>query len=398
MELGFVNLLLVMTIAFAAPLALGLVPALRVPAVVVELVLGIVAGPAVLGWIERDEAIAVLSTLGLALLLFLAGLEIEFDALRGDVLRLAVFGFALSFALGLAVGLALAAAGLVSDAVFVAIVLTATSLGVVVPVLKDGGEAGSAFGQLVIAAATIADVATIVLLSLLFSRETTGAAAQLLAFGTLAGAIVVLALAIRGARMLGPISAVLRRLQDTTAQIRVRGAVLLLVGLVALATELGLELILGAFLAGALIGAVDRDERMTHPALRSKLDAVGFGVFIPVFFVASGLQFDLAALGDPGTLAQVPVFLAALVAVRGVPALLYRPLVSRERVAAAALLQATSLPFIVASTAIGRELGVVEASEQAALIAAGLLSVVLFPAGAVALLSGRRAVPAAVRT
>ena len=179
------------------------------------------------------------------------------------------------------------------------------------------------------------------------------------------------------------------RLQDTTAQIRVRGAFVLLVGFVALAATLGLEAILGAFLAGALLTLIDRDRAMTHPQFRHKLEAVGFGVFIPVFFVSSGVRYDLDALTSSGsTLARVPIFLVALLVVRGLPALLYRPLLDGRRVAVAGLMQATSLPFIVAGTAIGQELGLVSAGSAAALVAAGLLSVLLFPALSLTLLRG----------
>ena len=180
------------------------------------------------------------------------------------------------------------------------------------------------------------------------------------------------------------------RLQDTTAQIRVRGAFALLVGLTALATNLGLELILGAFLAGSLLKLVDRGELLVDEHLRGKLEAVGFGVFIPVFFVATGINYDLDALGDPATLVQVPIFLAALLLARGLPALLYRRMLSGREVVVAGLLQATSLPFIVAATAIGSELGAIEAGTAAAFIAAGLLTVVVFPALSLTLLGGRR--------
>ena len=386
MEIDFTNLLVVTAIAFTAPLLLGLAPALRVPAVVLEIVAGIVVGPSGLGWVEVDEAITVLSVVGLAMLLFLAGLEIELRELRGPLLRASLVGFAVSFALAVLIAVGLDLGGLVTDPLFVAIVLSATSLGIVVPVLKDTGEVGSMFGQLVIAAATIADFATIILLSLLFSRESTSATAQVVLLVALFASVAVVALVVAGFEHLRPVRDVLRRLQDTTAQIRVRGAFLLLVGFVALATELGLEVILGAFLAGAMVTLVDRDKEMTHPQLRSKLDAVGYGVFIPVFFVASGIEFDLGALGDPGTLARIPVFVAALAVVRGVPAVLYRRLLEASRVPVAGLLQATSLPFIVAATAIGRDIGVVSPENQAALIAAGLLSVVLFPTLALVLL------------
>ena len=389
MELEFTNLLIVCAVAFTAPLALGLAPAVRLPAVVLEIVLGIVVGPSVLGWVEVDDPVAVLALVGLAFLLFLAGLEIDFHRLRGRALRVAGAGFAVSFALALIAGAALEAGGLVDDAVFVAIALSATSLGIVIPVLKDRGESGTSFGQLVIAGATIADFATIILLSLLFSRDGHSTTATLLLLGSLAAVVLAVGVAIAGAERIRGLSATLRRLQDTTAQIRVRGAFLLLVGLTALATELGLEVILGAFLAGAVVTLVDMDREMTHPEFRRKLDAIGFGVFIPVFFVTSGVRYDLDALLDSSSaLATVPIFLAALVVIRGLPALLYRPLIGSERVLPAALLQATSLPFIVAATAIGLELDVVDAAQAASLIAAGLLSVVLFPAAAVARLRG----------
>src|SRR5919204_473606 len=180
---------------------------------------------------------------------------------------------------------------------------------------------------------------------------------------------------------------VLRRLQDTTAQIRIRAAFVLLVGLVALATELGLEVILGAFIAGAIISLVDLDRAMTHPDFRRKLEAAGFGVFIPVFFVTTGVKYDLDALtAHASTLLHVPIFLAALVVVRGLPALLYRSVIPRERLPVAVLMQATSLPFIVAATAVGLALHVVTPANAAALIAAGLLSVVIFPAASLVLL------------
>jgi Kef-type K+ transport system membrane component KefB len=385
-DLAFTNLLIVVAVGFAAPLALGLAPRVRVPSLVLEILAGIAVGPALLGWVEIDRPVEVLSVIGLAYLLFLAGLEIEFPKLRGRVLRVALLSFAVSFALAVALGLVLSAVGLAEEPLFLAIVLTATSLGVVVPVLKDAHEVASPFGQLVIAAATIADFATVILLSLFFSGESGSAA---MTVGLLAALLVVAVLtgvAITRVERVRRVRDTLIRLQDTTAQIRVRGAFVLLIGLVAMAIDLGLEVILGAFIAGAVLTLVDRDEHMTHPGFRSKLETTGFGVFIPVFFVTTGVAYDVDALADAETLLKVPVFLAVLLAVRGLPALLYRTAVTPGRVTPAALLQATSLPFIVAATAIGTETGAVSAANAAALIAAGLLSVVLFPSLALTLL------------
>jgi Kef-type K+ transport system membrane component KefB len=395
---SFSGLLIVTAVAFGAPFVLGLFPRVRLPSVVLEIVAGIVVGPSVLGWVHVDQTIAVVATLGLAFLLFLAGLEIDFARLRGPVLKLTAIGYAVSFAIALVVAGGLRAAGLVHAPLLVAITLAATSLGVLIPVLKDAGESGSTFGQLVIAAGSIADFAAIILLSIFFTGEG-GTGATLLLIGSLLALAGVVLFAVRGAERSPRIRADLQRLQDTTAQIRVRGAMVLLVAFAATAEQLGLEVILGAFAAGAILTLLDRDQAMTHPQFRGKLEAVGFGLFIPVFFVTTGVRYDLGALfGSASTVVMVPIFLAALLAVRGLPALLYRRLLGDRKAAIAGLLQATSLPFIVAATAIGVDLGVIDAATSAALIAAGLLSVAIFPAAGLALLSPRAGTQAASRT
>jgi Kef-type K+ transport system membrane component KefB len=366
---------------------------------VLELVAGIVIGPSVLGWVEIDVAIEVLALVGLALLLFLSGLEIEFERLRGRKLGLTAVGFAVSFGIALVAAFALDAAGQADTPLLVAIILVATSLGVVVPVLKDSGQAASDLGQLVIAAASIADFGAVILLSLFFSREASSTTTKLVLLGGFLLVAAAFLVTIAGAERSRRISDALLRLQDTTAQIRIRGAFLLLVAFVALAERFGLEIILGAFLAGAVLSLVDSDRSMTHPAFRSKLEAVGFGVFIPVFFVASGVRFDLGALfASVSGAARVPLFLAVLLLVRGLPALVYRPLLGPRHVAVAALLQATSLPFIVAASMIGIELGLVDEATGAALIAAGLLSVLFFPLIALTLLRGSDRAPSEAPT
>ena len=395
-EVSFTALAAVMAVAFLTPLLLGLLPRSPVPSVVVEVVLGIVLGPAVLGWVEADEVVRIIAIVGLAFLLFLAGLELDLRRLRGPVLRLGLVGFAASLVLAGLVGFGLDAAGLVEDPLLAGLILTATSLGLVIGVLKETDQASTATGQLVIVGASIGDVAAIVLLSVLFSAEGSGAGAQLVLlveYVLLVGAIALaVALAGRSAR----VAATLVRLQDTTAEIRVRGAVLLVVVLVVLAERFGLETILGAFVAGALVGLIDRDEVMNHPQFRPKVEAVGYGFVVPVFFVASGVTFDLDALLDgPSTLALVPLLLACLLLVRGVPALLYRSMTGTRGALAAGLLQATSLPFIVAATMIGEELGAIAPGTSAAFVGAGLLSAIVFPAVAVGLLSSPPAPAAA---
>jgi Kef-type K+ transport system membrane component KefB len=392
-EVSFGGLLVVAAIAVCAPLVVGLVRWIRVPAVVLEILAGIAVGPSGFGWVEVDLPIEIIAVVGLAFLLFLAGLEIDVAGLRGPVLRRAGLGFALTLALGVVAGVAFHAAGDVKSPLLIAVALSATSLGLVVPVLKDAGQVDQPVGQLTIAGASVADFGAIVLLSLLFSEMAASVGSTL----TLLGLFVVLAaaagLALAGVEHSVRLSAVLVRLQDTTAEIRVRLAVVLLVGFVTLAEHLGLEIILGAFLAGAILNMVDKDTA-THPHFRMKLEAIGYGFVIPVFFISSGPRFDLDALLDsPSAFVKVPLFLLALLVVRGVPAALYVGEVGRRKAVAAGLLQATSLPFLVTATQIGVSLGEIRPDTAAALVTAGLLSVVAFPLMALSLLGGRESVP-----
>ena len=385
-DVSFTNLLIICAVAVAAPMLVGLLPWLRIPAVVLEIVTGIILGPSVLGWLHVDLPVQILALFGLAFLLFLAGLEIDTRRLRGRVLLLAGAGYLITLVLGSAAGFGFHAVGWVGQPLLLAIALSATSLGLVVPVLKDAGSVEGAVGQTAIAAASVADFAAIVLLSLFFSTSggTTGAKVVfLVAFAAVVAATGLTVAAAGRSRRLGD---VLIRLQDTTAEIRVRFAVVLLIAFTALAERFGLESILGAFLAGAVVGMVDRDAT-SHPNFRTKLEAIGFGFLVPVFFVASGVRLDLRdLLSHPAALARVPLFLIALLVVRGVPALLSLRTAGPRATAAVGLLQATSLPFIVTATQIGLELGQISAVTAAALVCAGLLSVLLFPPLALALL------------
>jgi Kef-type K+ transport system membrane component KefB len=383
---SFTGLLVVAVVAVGAPLLVAVVPWLRVPAVVLEIVAGIVLGPSGLGWVKVDLPIQILAVIGLAFLLFLAGLEIDVAGLRGAVLRRAGAGFGLTLALGLLVGLGFHAAGYVKSPLLIAVALSATSLGLVVPVLKDAGQVERPLGQLTIAGASVADFGAIVLLSLLFSEMAASVGSTLTLLGLFAVLVLAAALALARINRSVRFDAVLVRLQDTTAEIRVRLAVVLLLGFVALAEHLGLETILGAFLAGAILNLVDKDS-MSHPNFRLKLEAIGYGFVVPVFFIASGLRFDLdALLKSPSAFLKVPLFLLALLVVRGAPAALYAPEVGRRGAVAAGLLQATSLPFLVTATQIGVTLGQIRGDTAAALVSAGLLSVVIFPLVALGLL------------
>src|SRR5919199_2279179 len=280
---------------------------------------------------------------------------------------------ALVAALALIVGFGLRAGDLVKSPLLVAIILSATGLGVILPILKDAGETSTPFGQVIVAGASIAEVTPIVLLSLFFSGKAGGIGAKLVLLIGFALFVLAVGVAILGAQRSMRVSQTLVALQDTTAEIRVRGAFLLLALFVVLASKFGLEAILGAFLAGATLKLVDRDEGMTHAFFHRKLEAAGFGIFVPLFLVA-------------------------LLLVRALPALLYRPLAERRsQLVAGGLLQATSLSIPVVAGQIGVDLGLIRPTNYVALVAAGLISVIVFPLVSLTLLRGGRDVePSAV--
>jgi Kef-type K+ transport system membrane component KefB len=377
----------VAAVAAAAPLVFDLLPLPKVPPMVTEILAGIVIGPHVLKIAEVDGPVVVLSQIGLVFLFFLAGLEIAFDAEGRRNLRLVGLAFVASLALAVAVAHLFEAVDLVEAPLLVSIVLAATAFGIVVAVLSDARETGSHFGQLVIAAASVADFGTVILLSLFFSTKGSGVEATILLLAMFAGFVAIVGLALWRASAWESLTKAVGRMQETTAQIGVRIAFVLLIALVFLADEFGLEVVLGAFLAGAMVSLLDREAAVERSGLKAKLEGVGFGVFIPVFFVASGMKLNLDELFESASSAAlVPAVLAALLLVRAAPAMVYRRELGGRAAFAAGLLQATSLPFIVAASQIGVELHKISEATAAGLIAGGVLSVLLFPALALALL------------
>src|SRR5689334_3794329 len=383
-DVAFVNLLGVLVIAAVAPLAAAFLPRLRIPAVVLEILLGVAVGPHALDWLRPDLVVQIVALLGLSMLLFLAGLEVDVKEWRGRLLGLIAVGYALSLLIGWTAGVALDAAGWIKDPVLLAVTLSATSLGLVVAVLKDARLLDSTVGRTTIAAASLADFAAVVLLSILFSTDGRSTSSRLTLLLLFAGLIALVAVAATVSARSAKLADVLVMLQDGTAEIRVRAAVLLMVGFVVLAEKVGLESILGAFMAGAVVAALDRDAT-SHPNFRLKLEAVGFGFLVPVFFVTSGMRLDVGGLlQSPSDLLRVPVFFVLLLVARGVPALLFSRELGRSGTLATGLLLATSLPFIVTATQIGLLTGRMSETTATALVCAGLLSVLVLPSLAIA--------------
>lgn len=376
-----------MAAATAAPLLVDLLPLPAIPPIVTEIIAGIIIGPELLNIVDITAPLEVFADVGLVFLFFLAGLEIAFDARDERHLAMVLAAFAASLALALAVGAVFDIAGLAESPGLVGIVLAATSFGIVAAILKDARETQSRFGQLVIAAASIADFATVILLSLFFSGNGSGIESTIVLLALFAGLVVVVGVVLVGASSSVRLSEAVRRLHETSAQMGVRITFLLLAGLVLMAHEFGLEVVLGAFLAGAMLSLLDHGHAVESSGLKSKLEGIGFGVFIPVFFVVSGVQLNLTALFDsPAAVALLPATVVALLFVRGLPALLYRNQIGTRHAIAAGLLQATSLSFVVAATQIGVELGKISEAAAAGLVAGGVVSVLLFPALALGLL------------
>jgi Kef-type K+ transport system membrane component KefB len=388
LNISFNSLLIIAGVAVLVPVVLDLVPQLPVPEAALEVIAGIVIGPSVLGWVRVDAPVQVLRDLGLGMLLFLAGLEIDLDRLRGPLARLAVSAFAVSAVLALLCAYAFRLAGQAGQPLLLAIMLMSTSTGLLLPLLKDTGEEATEFGQLVMTAAALAEIVPILLLSLFFSAASTTPEAQLISLAIFLVLLVMSGIALSRVRRLDRVGRLLNHLADSSAQLRVRASLTLALAFGVLAFRFGFASILGAFAAGLLVRLVELSRGTPHPQFQTKMEGIGFGFLIPVFFISTGVEFQLKALlASPVALAEVPLFLAALLLVRGLPALLYVRFTGRRRAEAAGLLQATTLTFVIVATQIGLALGKITPTAATSLLAAGLLSAVLFPAGAKRLLA-----------
>ncbi len=371
-------LVAVFVVASLAPLVLGLLPRLPVPQVVLLLVGGILVGPHVLG-LSSPGGVQVLADVGLGFVFLLAGYEVDLRLFGEDAGRRAVLAWFVSLALaGAVVGL-LAAAGLVRAFVPVALGLTTTALGTLLPVLREKGLLAGRLGRYLLAAGGVGELFPVLAIALfLGSQNRFTAIASLAAVAVLAG---LLGLARRAVREGGRLAAVVVLGQHSTTQITLRATILLLITLIAVTDEFHLDAVLGAFLAGVVLR---RWVGAEAPELEHKLDAVGYGFFIPIFFVYSGMSLDLRSIGEAPL--RVALFFGLMLAVRGLPALLvYRgALAPRER-AQTALITATALPVLVALAEIGLRNGTMLPENAAALVGAGVLTVLVFPGVAVAL-------------
>ena len=375
-EAAIPSLVLIALAAVLAPIIAEQSRGLRIPSVVLEIVLGIILGPSVLKLVHPNALITGLSDMGLTFLMFLAGLEVDPNRVKGRPIRVATVGWLLSLALALALGSLLVSTGLAIDTLIVGLALTTTALGTLLPVLGDAGVLPTEFGSYILGVGTAGNVGPIVGVAILLTHK------DRLISGLLLVAFVAVAIttAFLATRAHPPrVVALLRRHLESSTQLPVRISILVVLLLVYLAYELQVDVLLGAFAAGIAVRFLIIGD--DSEAIESKLKAIGFGFLIPVFFIESGINFDLHILSRPSALLRLVMFLGLMLIARGIPALLlYRRILTGAQRVVLALLSATGLPLIVVITAIGTAEGRMRPENAAALVGAGMLSVLLFPA------------------
>jgi len=375
----------ILVAAVLAPLLAEIPVGFKMPVVVLEVVLGIVIGPHVMNLAQYEGFVAVMHTIGMAMTLFMAGMELDFAEIKGQPLFLAIGGWTVSVLLGVSVVGLLHVIPQVHAPQMVTLAICTTGLGVMIPIFRDSSQLGTAFGRLFLAAGTLGELGPIVAMALLLSRQysTWQESGFLLVFLAIVGVAITVGVAARPPKLL----AMLARHMHSSTQLPVRISLLMLGASLLLAESFGFEILLGALAAGMVLGVATRGKE--GEPLREKLDAVSFGWFYPFFFVGTGIKFDIAALGrDLTTMLLVPAFVVLFLFVRGMPVLLYRSHIpAAQRLPFALSSAVPSLSIIVVITEIGVKLRSMNPDVAAALVGAALLSVLLFPTIAGALLT-----------
>ena len=377
------SLLLIALAAVLAPVLSELVARWRIPSVLFELLLGILIGPAVLGIASVDGFVDGLSTLGLAFLFYVAGYELDLRRIRGEPFNHAATGWIVTVVIGLGVAGVLVATGFVLSELLIGLALTTTAIGTLLPMLQDRELVGTRFGDFLVSAGAVGEFGPVLAVTIFLGTSSpTTEGLLLIVFVVLALGLAWVVERPRPPRFVE----VMERHLESSSQLPVRVVMLLTIAMVVVAIHLGLDMLLGAFAAG-LIGRVLFPPDQSK-VLGTKLQSIGFGFLIPVFFIVSGMQFDLDALTSSWDVAaRVPLFLALFLVVRGLPALVVyrRTLPTRQRVALG-VLQSTTLPLLVVITQIGLETKDMRPSNAAALVGAGMLSVLVLPIAGFAVL------------
>ena len=377
METFRLDLFFIAFVAALAPLLAEIPKRLRLPVVVVELLLGILIGPHLFNLVAPDGLVGMLGELGLTFLLFMVGLEINLGEIQGRPLGLAVGGWFLSLAVAMVCMVIIHAIGLIqAPPILAAVALSTTALGVLAPILRDEGTLDSNFGRLVLSAAAMGEFGPLVVISLLLipTHSTVIHTLFMVVFISIAFLAAYMAIRVRTSTLIDALA----HTMQSSGQLPVRICIALQALLVALAAKFGLNVVIGAFAAGMVVGLATKGEGGV--LLRQKLDAIGYGFLIPIFFIVAGMRFDVSALwASPLVPVQLIALLVLLVLVRGAPVLLYKEDLSPSDRLPFALYSATGLPLIVIITEIGVSAGLMAPDRAAVLVSAGMISVLLFP-------------------
>ncbi|WP_432741768.1 cation:proton antiporter [Methylobacter sp. G7] len=377
------ELLLIAFVAMLAALLRELPSIVRIPVVVLEVVLGMLIGPHMFNLATPGGMIGTLGELGLAFLLFMVGLEIDFDKIRGKALSLAVGGWFLSFLLAMLCMFFFNSIGLIETPVMLAAVaLSTTAFGILAPILRDRGELNTDFGKYMLATAAVGEFVPLMLISLVVipAKDTFLHTLFMVTFIIFALIVANIALQMRSS----PLIEKLAHTMQSSGQLPVRICLLLQVLLVTLAATFGLNIVLGAFVAGMVVGLAIKGNE--GELLRHKLDAIGYGFLIPIFFIVAGMKFEVSALWSaPLAPVQIALLLALMLLIRGVPLLLYKKELTPEEKLPFAFYSATGLPLIIIISEIGVSSGLMPQDRASILVSAGMISVLLFPILAVKL-------------
>ena len=364
-------------VAVVAPLLVRLPAFAFMPVVGLELVLGVLIGPSVMGLVRNDNTIKFLAEFGLVFLFFQAGLESKRDEIGRAELRLGAFAWLASFALAVGfVGL-LHLFGMVRSPLLVALILPTTAFGVLIPILRQSGEVHSNFGRHVLGLAAIGELGPLLLASIALAEEKHQLHQTFLsiAFFVLAFAAIILLLTLRT----NGFSAKLARwLGQDDELLLLRVSLLVLLGFVFLADSFGMEAVVGAYAAGMAVtvffsGSGGR-------ALENRITSIGSGFFIPLFFTASGVAFDLPSLvSSPANIGRLVLFTLAFLFIRIPPLVIYKNVLAKSDLPALALLSSTTLLLVVAITYLGGQTGQMAPEHASAIVGAAIVTVTLFP-------------------
>lgn len=377
MESYRIAVFVIALVAAFAPLLLKIPTNFRMPVVVAEMLLGMMVGPHIFNWVSPDGLVGMLGELGLTFLLFMVGLEINLGEIKGKPLALAVGGWLLSFIVAMACMYVVHAIGLIqAPPLLAAVALSTTALGILAPILRDEGISNTDFGKLLLSAAAMGEFGPLMVVTMLIipTHSTFLHTVLIVAFVGITFVIADTAVNARSSALID----ILTQTMQSTGQLPVRICIALQALLVVLAGEFGLNVVIGAFAAGMVVSLASKGDGGV--ILRQKLDAIGYGFLIPIFFIVAGMKFDINALwATPLVPVQIICLLGLLILVRGAPVLLYNKVLAANDRLSFALYSATGLPLIVIITEIGISSGLMAPDRAAVLVSAGMISVLLFP-------------------